>query len=326
VGVIAHCGIVTGKKRTLHGPQPNPASVPYFSIIVAVYNDWGPLDRCLASLSKQENAAPFEVILVDDGSPDAAPDLFRAWNARFPFTILCQPHRGIAAARNLGVQRSVGSVLVFTDADCELQSNCLSALEAGLLGFPEQSCFQLHLVSDPSSLIGRAEQLRLMSIQNQTLQPDGSIRYLNTAGFAIRRASINPDGQLFDPSAQRAEDTLLLAELIRRGQSPRFVRDAMVKHTPELSWPACLFKDMRSAWREGKTYDIIAAKGVTVRMGDRARLKMMASMWSTANQPSLGKMAWFVVICRRAVHRSVRFVYTTLRRLRKPLPEQVSGR
>jgi glycosyltransferase involved in cell wall biosynthesis len=315
-----------GTKKTLHDQHPNPASVPYFSIIVAVYNEWGAVERCLESLGGQENAAPFEVILVDDGSVEAAPESIRAWNGRYPLAVARQPHRGIAAARNLGVQTSVGSILVFTDADCQLQSNCLRALEAALLGFPQQSCFQLHLVSDRSSLMGRAEQLRLMSIQNQTLQPEGSIRYLNTAGFAIRRACISDDGRLFDPAAQRAEDTLLLAELIRRGQLPWFVSDAIVQHTIELSWAECLFKDIRSAWREGKTYDMIAAKRVTIRMGDRTRLKMMASMWKTANQPCLGRTAWFVVIARRTVHRSVRFIYNALRRFRKPLPEQVSGR
>jgi glycosyltransferase involved in cell wall biosynthesis len=313
-------------KITLHDQQPNPAFVPNFSIIVAVYNDWGPLEQCLTSLSKQENTAPFEVIVVDDGSTDAAPESIRAWNRCFPLAVMRQAHRGIAAARNLGVQSSAGSVLVFTDADCELQSNCLSALDAALLSFPQQNCFQLHLISDRSSLIGRAEELRLMSIQNQTLRPDGSIRYLNTAGFAVRRACISADGQLFDPGAQRAEDTLLLAELIRRGQLPLFVPDAIVQHTIKLSWADCLFKDMRSAWREGGTYDKIAAKGVTVRMGDRARMKMMASMWNTANQPSLGRMAWFVVIARRTVHRSVRFIYDALGRFRKPLVEEVSGR
>jgi glycosyltransferase involved in cell wall biosynthesis len=290
-----------------------------------VYNDWGPLKRCLQSLGGQENAPPFEVIIVDDGSVEAAPESIRGWNGRFPLAVVRQPHGGIAAARNLGVQRSVGSILVFTDADCELQSNCLGALQAALLGFPQQSCFQLHLVSDGSSLIGRAEQLRLMSIQSQTLQPDGSIRYLNTAGFAIRRAYVRADGQLFDPAAQRAEDTLLLAELIRRSQLPMFVPDAIVQHTIKLSWAECLFKDMRSAWREGKTYDMIAAKRVTIRMGDRARMKMMAAMWKTANHASVGRTAWFVVIARRTVHRSVRFIYHALRRFRKPLPEQVSG-
>lgn len=301
----------------MHSQQDIPANAPYCTLIIPVYNDWEPLERCLRALAGQENAPSFEVIIVDDGSDASAPESVGAWNNHLPLTILRRPHSGIAAARNLGIQSATGAVLVFTDADCEMRGDCLSALHAALLKCPERGAFQLHLTSDCSTLVGRAEELRLTSIQNQTLQPDGSIRYLNTAGFAVRRRNISPDAPLFDPHTQRAEDTLLLANLILRGELPLFVRDSIVQHTIRLSWIECLRKDIRSAWREGRTYDMIAAKGVTVRMGDMARMKMMMSMWSTAQQPSIGRMAWIVVIVRRTVHRTVRMFYKALSRFHK---------
>jgi glycosyltransferase involved in cell wall biosynthesis len=304
---------------TLQSQPDITANAPYFSVVIPVYNDWGPLDRCLRALAGQVNAPQFEVIIVDDGSdPPVGPSL-RAWNNHFLLTILHQPHSGIAAARNLGIQRAKGQILVFTDTDCEMRSDCLSALHTALLKSPQHNSFQLHMVSDCSTVIGRAEELRLMSIQNQTLRSDGCIRYLNTAGCAIRRSSINLCVPLFDPQAQRAEDTLLLANLILHGEAPLFVPGAIVQHTIELSWIECLLKDMRSAWREGRTYDMIAAKGVTVRMGERERLKMMMSMWNAAKQPSIGRMACLAVIARRTTHRIVRLLYNTLRRPRKTI-------
>lgn len=295
-----------------------PASAPQFTVIIPVYDDWEPLQSCLRALAAQANAPAFEVIVVDDGSRASVPESLRLWNERLPLTILRQPHSGIAAARNLGVENATGSILVFTDADCEMRSDCLSDLHRAVLNSPKHSAFQLHLVSDCSTVIGRAEELRLTSVQKQTLQADGSIRYLNTAGFAIRRECIGPGAPLFDPHAQRAEDTLLLANLMLRGELPLFVCDAIVQHTLRLSWTECLRKEIRSAWREGRTYDVIAAKGVTVRMSDVARMKMMVSMWHTATQPSIGRRAWFVVIARRMVHRIVRLFYKVLSRLRKP--------
>jgi glycosyltransferase involved in cell wall biosynthesis len=288
-------------------------SVPQFSIIVAVYNDWEPIERCLRSLSQQANAPPFEAIIVDDGSNYEAPASLAAWNERFLLRISRQPHAGISVARNRGIQIATGSILVFTDADCELQPDCLAALANGVSRFPQQNCFQLHLAGDRSSLLGRAEELRLMSIQQQTLQPDGCIRYLNTAGFAVRKTLVGQDGQLFDPRARRAEDTLLLADLIRRRELPLFVRDAIVQHRIKLSWPACLVKDIRSAWQEGRTYDMIAAKGVRIRMSDSARMSMMTSMWASAKQESIGRVAWFVLVTRRMVHKIVRLLYNVLR-------------
>ena len=288
-------------------------SLPDFSIVIALYNDWETIERCLHSLRRQINAPPFEAIIVDDGSHYGAPESVGAWKEHFPLTILRQPHLGISAARNRGIQTARGSVLVFTDADCEMQSNALSVLANAIASLPRQNCFQLHVTSEPSNLLGRAEQLRLMSIRQQTLQPDGCIRYLNTAGFAVRRTFFRIDEGLFDPLAVRAEDSLLLADLIRRGELPFFVWDAVVQHKIKLSWHQCLIKDIRSGWHEGKTNDMIAAKGVSVRMSNSDRIEMMRAMWKSAPQESIGRMAWFVVVARRTVHKLVRSLYRVLR-------------
>lgn len=288
-------------------------SLPDFSIIVALYNDWEIVARCLRSLGQQINAPSFEAIIVDDGSDSSAPESIRAWNRHFPLTVLRQPHAGIPTARNRGIQLAKGSILVFTDSDCEMKSNCLATLANAVMAFPRQNCFQLHLAGERSNLLGRAEELRLMSIQQQTLQPDGCIRYLNTAGFAVRRTFLSI-GPLFDPLAVRAEDTLLLAQLIQRGELPLFVRDAIVQHNIKLSWYQCLSKDIRSAWQEGRTYEMIAAKGVSISMSHRARVEMMISMWKSAKQESIGTVAWSVVVARRTVHRIVRLLYKILSR------------
>lgn len=50
------------------------------------------------------------------------------------------------------------------------------------------------------------------------------------------------------------------------------MRNATVQHKIRLSWYDCLIKDIRSAWREGRTYEMIAAKGVNVRMSDSTRV------------------------------------------------------
>jgi glycosyltransferase involved in cell wall biosynthesis len=291
---------------------PISTATPQFSIIIAVYNDWGPLEQCLRSLEQQTSAPVFEVIVVDDGSDEPAPDSIRHWNAGFPLIVVPQRHAGIAAARNCGLQNSAGSVLVFTDADCRFEPSCLSALATAIVSFPEHNCFQLHLEGDCSNLVGRAEELRLSTLQNQMLQPDHCIRYLNTSGFAIRRAHIDPNAGLFDPLALRAEDTLLLANLILRGDLPFFVSDATVQHVISLSLIECLGKDVRSAWLEGRTYQIIAAKGVRMRMGNMARLKMLLPTWRAAGQNSIGRAAWFVLVARRMLQRIVSLLYECL--------------
>jgi hypothetical protein len=203
--------------------------------------------------------------------------------------------------------------LLFVDADCRLQTNCLAALSSTIAESPHHDCFQLRLVGNCSSLVGRAEELRLISLQTHMLQPDGCIRYLNTAGFAIRRARVDIQTGVFDPVALRAEDTLLLANLMQGGELPLFVPDAIVEHAIPLSLMGCLRKDIRSVYLEGRTYDIIASRGVRIRVTHRERLRLLLSMWKTAGQHSIGRSAWLVLVGRQALQRMISFGYQCLR-------------
>jgi glycosyltransferase involved in cell wall biosynthesis len=276
-------------------------AAPLFSVIIAAYNDWGPLEQCLRSLLQQSNGPPFEVIVVDDGSKESAPEFVRQLLPCRPLTIVRQSHAGISAARNRGVQVAKGTVVVFVDADCRLQLNCLAALALAIAASPQHNAFQLRLIGDCNGLVGRAEELRLITLQDYMLQPDGCIRYLNTAGFAIRRARVSDDGNLFDPQARRAEDTLLLANLMRDGELPLFVADATVQHVIPLSVLQWFLKTVWSARLEARTHDIIGLKTARFRVTHRERLSMLRSMWKTSKQRSIGRAAWFVLAARQSL-------------------------
>jgi len=278
---------------------------PLFSIIIAAYNDWESLDQCLQSLAQQAGGPSFEVIIADDGSTEPAPEFIRQWQRYYHLTIDRGPHAGISTARNRGVQISRGSVLLFVDADSRLQKNCLVALNATIASSPQHNCFQLRLVGDCRGLVGRAEELRLQTIQNHMLQPNGCIRYLNTAGFAIRRSRVDIKRGIFDPVALRAEDTLLLSNLMQAGELPLFVQDAIVQHATRLSLMASLRKSIRSAYLEGRTYEIIASRGVRIRVSHRERLSMLWSMWKTSGQHSIGRAAWFVLVAKQGLQRII---------------------
>ena len=286
--------------------------MPLFSIIIAVYNDWTALKACLYSLHQQKDETDFEIIIVDDGSDETAPEEVRQWLRRLPLSIERQNHRGISAARNRGIQTSKGSLLLFVDADSRLQINCLAALKSALATSPQQNYFQLRLIGDPARLVGGTEHLRLTTLQNQLLQPAGFIRYLNTAGFAIRRSSVPIDGDLFDPAAVRAEDTLLLANLMQRGELPFFVPDAIIQHEVPSSLLKCLRKDMRSPFLEGATYAVIASRGIKIRMNQRERWNMLSSMWSTSKTSSTAMLTCFALILRQSLGRTTSLVYQLL--------------
>jgi glycosyltransferase involved in cell wall biosynthesis len=291
--------------------QISPAT-PQFSIVIAVYNDWIPLEECLQSLKEQISPPSFEVIVVDDGSSESLPASLRSESYSFSLAVIRQAHCGIPSARNLGIQRSKGSLLLFVDADCRLKQNCLAVLNTTISRAPQHDSFQLRLTGDRSNLVGRAEELRLSTFQNLMLQPDGRIRYLNTAGFAIRRTRTTA-GDVFHPEALRGEDTLLLANLMQAGELPLFVSDAVVIHSIPLSLMECLRKDLRTVYLEGPAFEMVASTGVKLRLTHAERLRLLASMWSAAKRKSLGYSAWFVVMARQAFQRAATFGYRYLR-------------
>lgn len=229
-----------------------------------------------------------------------APEFIRNWGTSFPpLNIIERPHGGISAARNAGIRVARGSLFVFVDADCILQPDCLTALYDALTNEPQHNCFQLHLVGHSTGIVGRTEELRLITLQDHLLQADGCIRYLNTAGFAIRRSRVYPESGLFAPVARRAEDTLLLANLMQSGELPFFVSGAHVQHAVSLSLLECVRKDIRSAYLERTTWKIIESLGVRIRVTNGERLKMLKSMWKTSARKDIGRRAWFVLAGRQ---------------------------
>lgn len=288
---------------------PTSDAGPLFSIIIGAYNDWTALTACLRSFAQQTNPPNFEVILIDDGSAQPAPDFIRDWNNHYPLAIVRQPHAGVSAARNRGAQISTGAVLVFADADSRFEANCLQALASTIASHPQHDSFQLRLRGDCATLVGRVEELRLITLQDHLLQPDGCLRYLNTAGFAIRRTQASVEAGVFYTGAVRGEDTLLLAGLIEKGQLPLLVANAIVQHETPFSLLESLRKEIRSAFLEMDTYKIIDTKGVKYRVTHRERLEMLRSMWEASARPSIGRLAWFVLVTRQLLRLILHFVY-----------------
>jgi hypothetical protein len=168
------------------------------------------------------------------------------------------------------------------------------------------------LVGDRSTFVGETEELRLTTLQENLIQPNGCIRYLNTAGFAIRRSRVNAEGFAFEPAAIRAEDTLVLANLMQGGELPFFVANSVVQHATSLSLTDYFLKALWSAYQEGRTYDIIASMGVRVRANYRERLGMFSSMWRTCEQKSIQRSACFLLAARQLMRLMTSFIYRFL--------------
>ena len=105
------------------------------SVVIPTHNRKALLRRCLAAVTQQDYPH-YEVIVVDDGSTDGTEAMVRN---EFPQVryLRQEPNRGPAAARNRGIEAATGEVVAFTDDDCIVPTDWLSALAQGFRRWPE---------------------------------------------------------------------------------------------------------------------------------------------------------------------------------------------
>jgi glycosyltransferase involved in cell wall biosynthesis len=90
---------------------------PSISVVIPAHQAESTIDRCLKGLEQQTvPRQSYEVLVVDDGSYDGT-------RARVldhaHVCLLSQSRAGPAVARNLGLQKARGDIVLFTDADCQ---------------------------------------------------------------------------------------------------------------------------------------------------------------------------------------------------------------
>lgn len=98
------------------------------SIIVPIYNVAPYLRKCVDSLLAQD-ISDYEIILVDDGSPDECPQICNQYAEQYSnIKVIHQANAGLSAARNSGIAVTQGEYIMFVDSDDYLQPNVLGAL------------------------------------------------------------------------------------------------------------------------------------------------------------------------------------------------------
>lgn len=105
------------------------------SIVVNMYNTAQYMPRCIESLLEQDILAQeYEIILVNDGSPDNSLEIANDYAAKakangWPTIRVCShANKGLAGARNTGVDAATGEYLCFVDPDDYIEKNSLTAL------------------------------------------------------------------------------------------------------------------------------------------------------------------------------------------------------
>ncbi len=113
---------------------------PLISVILPVFNGAKFLADAVKTLAEQDYA-PLEIILIDDGSTDNTAELA----VQYPIRYFYQANGGPAAARNLGLEVATGELIKFLDVDDLLPPASLPMLVQRLTAQPELDIVTGHI-------------------------------------------------------------------------------------------------------------------------------------------------------------------------------------
>ena len=157
--------------RELRSPDPLPRA----TVVVPARNEEQHLERCLRALAQQDYPRDLlEIVVVDDRSEDATPEIIARYVAREPtFRTLRVKDvtPGVAPKKNAldqGIRAASGEIILTTDADCEPPPTWVSRMVASFdrdtgmaLGF---SPLTLGNLSPFASALFRLDSLALASL------------------------------------------------------------------------------------------------------------------------------------------------------------------
>ena len=105
-----------------------------FSVIIATYNRAEELVKTLESLKNLESTGPWEVIIVDNNSPDNTRDvvLERVESFPVPLRYVMEKEQGRSAALNAGIRVAQGEIMAITDDDVRVDPQWLKNSERAL--------------------------------------------------------------------------------------------------------------------------------------------------------------------------------------------------
>ncbi len=189
---------------------------PIVSVIIPVYNKREYINETINSVLNQDFGS-FEIIVVDDGSTDDSSEVVKS--IKDPrLQIFSQSNSGVERSRNFGFSKSVGSFIVFLDADDLMSSNRLRK-QIDLFNATKD----LVLVGTWASIIDHSGNI-IGSIRPPTSNAALQLGHLFRNQFVsssvmIKRSAFEKNGVFNETRGDRfAEDYDLWLRLAKKGQ------------------------------------------------------------------------------------------------------------
>jgi hypothetical protein len=214
--------------------------VPTVTVVISTYNRPQLLEGLVGALEKQDLDAPYEVVIVDNGSAaETAAELHRlqAQTDMSMRVLRIEVNNGPGAARQLGWQQARAPMVAFTDDDCVPTTGWLRELVARLA---DADVVQGRTLPDPDGDWGP---------WSRSIRGEAEDFYM-TCNVGYRRSVLEDIGG-FDLTFRWCEDTEMALRAIERGARTAFAPQAVVHHAVSRS-------DFGSVWREKPRWEAVA--------------------------------------------------------------------
>ncbi|WP_036385412.1 glycosyltransferase family 2 protein [Muricauda sp. MAR_2010_75] len=103
-----------------------------FSIVVPVYNRPEEIRELLESLVRQDFNAPYEIVIVEDGSSESSENIVEIFKDKLQISYYFKENSGPGDSRNYGMQKAKGNYYIILDSDCILPKQYLIEVDKEL--------------------------------------------------------------------------------------------------------------------------------------------------------------------------------------------------
>ena len=204
-------------------------TTPKISVIVPVYKAEAYLRRCVDSILAQ-TFQDFEVLLIDDGSPDRSGDICDEYAKKDKrVRVFHKQNGGVSSARNVGIEKALGTWIMFVDADDWLCADTISYCssffsEADLIRFSYVSIFS------EDGEVQSVYQLKNFEKKDEFVaQIIEQETYVAIWGGIYKRELFSSDLR-FDSALFIGEDWVLYLALVNRSNSIQIVNKPFYKY------------------------------------------------------------------------------------------------
>lgn len=252
------------------------------SVIVPIYRVEKYLPACIDSILNQ-TFTDFELILVDDGSPDRCPEICDETAKRDArVRVIHQANAGLSAARNAGIEAAHGAWLSFVDSDDFLAPDFLETLhDAAVRAGADCALCGVQLTDEAGQKIGQplsvADGVRTGRSILETLCRAPEIPYQVAWNKLYRRDVFQT---LRYPVGMQNEDTYLAAELFDTVQTVICVSKPMYfyrQRANSIMHTAVTTRNLDRMWAFEHCFAYFEARGLEALMPD-AEKKMFAKL------------------------------------------------